>query len=163
MRWPGAQPCSAAVLAAVLGAVLGAAVLTTGGCAGRITGKPVVKDQLEAHREIVTGYFEAVNAAAEQGSAAQEQLFARTQHPDFRDQQCSLRGLTVTADPAYDTLHPAPDWRPSPTGDQPRGTVYVVAASITVQRGSTILASQIGSLHVVVLDGAAYGFSPCPA
>ena len=155
-------------MAVLLSTVLSAGGLTAGGCTNMVTGQPLAHRQLEAHqqleanRALVTGYFDAVNAAAAQGSAAQEQLFTRTQHPDFRHLQCSLQGLTVTADPAYSTLRADPDWRPAQAGQPPPGTVYVVAATVTVQRDTTVLASQIGSLHVVVLDGTAYGFAPCP-
>jgi hypothetical protein len=40
--------------------------------------------------------------------------------------------------------------------------VYVVAVTVTVQRGQSTLGVQVGSMHVVVLDGTAYGFAPCP-
>ena len=133
------------------------------GCTSRISGEPVANRQLAADHALVTGYFVTVNAAADQGSTAQEQVFTATQHPDFRAVQCSLRGLTLTAEPAYTTLHSDPGWRPPGLLDPPRGTIYVVAAAITVEQDDMVLATQIGSLHVVVLDGAAYGFSPCPA
>ncbi|MGH4023170.1 MAG: hypothetical protein ACRDRV_01145 [Pseudonocardiaceae bacterium] len=156
-----------------------AGVLAGSGCSTRVPGEPVPADRpLAAHRALVSGYFDAVNDAAGRGSTAQERLFAGTQHPDFRDLHCSLQGLTVTADPAYSTLHTDPDWLPPRAHEPPRGTVYVVAATVTVQRSTVrpsagqgspgqdsteVLGSQIGSLHVVVLDGTAYGFAPCPA
>lgn len=170
-------------MALATGAALVAGVLAVGGCSTRVPGEPVPDSRpLPAHRALVSGYFDAVNAAAGQGSAAQERLFARTQHPDFRDRQCSLRGLTVTAEPAYSTLHTDPDWLPPLADDPPRGTVYVVAATVNVQRTAgqrrtgqggagqsgagqdsvEVLGTQIGSVHVVVLNGVAYGFAPCP-
>ncbi|HEX2297223.1 MAG TPA: hypothetical protein VHH34_01675 [Pseudonocardiaceae bacterium] len=164
------------VCALVAGA---AGVLAGSGCGSPVPGEPVPAGRpLATHRALVSGYFDAVNTAAGRGSAAQERLFASTQHPDFRDLHCSMRGLTVIADPAYSTLHTDPDWLPPRADEPPRGTVYVVAATVTVQRstvrpstgqGSTagqdsteVLGSQIGSLHVVILDGTAYGFAPCP-
>lgn len=148
---------------AAVGAVLATVLAAGGGFATRVPGRPTAgTGALEADRALVSGYFEAVNAAAGRGSAAQERLFAGTQHPDFRDLRCPLRGLTVTADPAYTTLHPDPDWRPPQSDGPPRGTVYVIAATVSVQRSTELLGSQIGSVHVVVLDGTAYGFSPCP-
>lgn len=162
-----------AIVAGVAGAIAG------GGCASRVPGEPVPASRPpDAHRALVSGYFDAVNTAAGQGSAAQQRLFAGTQHPDFGDLQCPLQGLTITADPAYTTLHTDPDWLPPLADDPPRGTVYVVAATVTVQRSTgqlsagqrdtgqrntEVLGSQIGSLHVVVLNGVAYGFAPCPA
>lgn len=140
------------------------AVLAPGGCTNRVPGEPVAGSRpLDAHRTLVSRYFDAVNAAASQGAAAQERLFADTQHPDFRDLQCPLQGLTVTADPAYSTLHIDADWHPPLAEAPPRGTVYVIAATVAVQRSTEVLGSQIGTLHVVVLDGIAYGFAPCPA
>lgn len=139
------------------------AVLAPAGCTNRVPGEPVAGSRpLDAHRALVSGYFDAVNAAAGQGSAAQERLFAHTQHPDFRDLQCPLQGLTVTADPANSTLHTDADWRPPLAEAPPRGTVYAIAATVAVQRSTEVLGSQIGTLHVVVLDGIAYGFAPCP-
>lgn len=149
--------------AAVAFPMLVAVLVLGSGCTSRIPGEPVHNRQLDADRDLVTGYFVTVNAAADQGSTAQERVFTATQHPDFRDMQCSLQGLTVTADPAYTTLHNDPEWRPPGIADPPRGTIYVVAAAITVEQDATVLATQIASLHVVVLDGTAYGFSPCPA
>lgn len=148
------------VLVVVFVTVFGAVLGTTAGCTRRTQGMPVGE---RPHHELVTGYFDAVNAAADQGSTAQERLFARTQHPDFRDPQCSLQGLTVTADPAYTTLRTDPDWRPPLAEDPPRGTVYVIAATVTVRSDDGVLGSQIGTLHVVILGGIAYGFAPCPA
>lgn len=149
--------------AVALAVALAAVLVTGGGCATRVPGQAVAATRaLDAHRALVSGYFAAVNAAAGQGSAAQERLFAGTQHPDFRDLRCPLQGLTITAHPAYSTLHPDPDWRPPQSDRPPRGMVYVVAATVSVQRSTEPLGSQIGSVHVVVLDGAAYGFSPCP-
>jgi len=142
--------------------VLAVVLVAGSGCTNRISGEPVDTPQLDADRALVSGYFGTVNAAAEEGSAAQERVFTLTQHPDFRDMQCSLQGLTVTADPAYTTLHGDPEWHPPGIADPPRGTIYVVAAAITVEQDAAVLATQISSLHVVVLDGAAYGFSPCP-
>lgn len=138
-------------------------LLALAGCVSRVPGEPVAGGLRGADRVLVIGYFDAVNAAADEGSAAQESLFTRTQHPDFRTEQCSLDGLTVTADPAYTTLRTDRDWHPPSGGDPPRGVTYAIAATITVALNDEVLGSQIGSLHVVVLDGTTYGFRPCPA
>jgi hypothetical protein len=47
-------------------------------------------------------------------------------------------------------------------GHAPRGRVYVVAVTFTAQREHTVIGTQIGLVHVVVLDNASYGFAPCP-
>lgn len=151
MRWLGVA----------LGGALAAAVAS--GCATTIAGEAVGSGLPPADRALVKAYFEAVNDAAARGSTAQQRLFATDQHPDFRDRLCALDGLTITADPAYATLRTDPDWRLEPGSAPPRGAVYVIAADVTVHQAGTVLANQIGSVHVVILDGAAYGFAPCPA
>lgn len=157
---PGAVPPVAPAPLCAL-AALAAGVLLAG-CATRIPGEAVGGGLPAQHRALVRGYFDAVNAAGQRGSAAQQRLFADDQHPDFRDRLCPLDGFTITADPAYPTLRTDPDWRPDPAGPRPRGTVYVIAANVTVTRDGTEVANQIGSVHVVILDATAYGFSPCP-
>jgi hypothetical protein len=151
------RTCGAAALAVAL------PVAVLSGCATRIEGEAVGTGLPDKHRALVMHYFDAVNAAAERGSVAQQRLFADDQHPDFRDRLCSLDGLTLTADPAYTTLRTDPDWHLDPGSAPPRGTVYVIAADVTVQQDGAVLANQIGSVHVVILDGTAYGFAPCPA
>jgi hypothetical protein len=161
-------PRRAAAPHPVLSLVLAAGLMTTGvlavtGCGSRVAGHPVDIRPSTADRKLISGYFAALNIAAARGSAAQERLFAATQHPDFRGAPCSLQGLTVIADPAYTTLHPDADWRPPLADTPPRGRVYVIAANVIVQHDAAVVGNQVGSLHVVVLDGTAYGFAPCPA
>jgi hypothetical protein len=161
MRQVRHRAARVAVLA--VAAAVAAVVATVSGCASRVAGEAVGSGLPAAHRTLVRGYFDAVNAAAGQGSDAQQRLFADDQHPDFRDRVCRLDGLTITAAPAYTTLRTDPDWRPDPGRALPRGTIYVVAADVTVHHEGAVLANQIGSVHVVILDGTAYGFAPCPA
>lgn len=110
----------------------------------------------------VRDYFAANNAAARAGSAAQQEFFDRTQHPDFTGQVCELGGLTVQLDPAMSTLRPDPHYLPDGTRP-PRGEVFVVGVEVTVRRDGTITGRQVGSQHVVLLDGTARGFAPCPS
>lgn len=119
---------------------------------------PAVSD-----RQLVADYFSASNAAAHQGAAAQQRFLDATQHPDFRGARCPLDGATVVIRPTMSTLRPDPAWVPAGATAPPRGTVHVVAVTATVRRDGLELGTQIGSQHVVTLDGRGYGFAPCPA
>jgi hypothetical protein len=109
---------------------------------------------------LVRGYFDGLNAAAQRGAAAQREFFDRTQVPGSA-RACDLGDLTITAYAAMSTLRPDPDWTPR-GGPRPAGSVYVVAVDLTVRRAGGALGNQIGSQRVVVQDGSAYGFAPCP-
>lgn len=112
-------------------------------------------------RRLVAGYFAAADVAAADGPAAQRRFFDATQHPDFRDTRCPLDGATVVVEPTMSTMRPDPDWVPAGADAPPRGTVYIVAVTATVRRDGIELGTQIGSQHVVALDGRGYGFAPC--
>jgi hypothetical protein len=47
-------------------------------------------------------------------------------------------------------------------GTHPRGLVYVLGVSVSIRQDGALLGEQIGSQRVVILDGKAYGFAPCP-
>lgn len=150
-------------IGAVLGTLLLTGALLLTGCANRILGQPVPTRPPAPDRALIAGYVAAANAAAADGSAAQQRWFASTQHPDSGKLRCALQGLTLTIEPAYRTLHTDPGWHPPQADRPPSGTVYAIAVTVTVQRGITVLGDQIGVLHIVLLDGTAYGFAPCPA
>jgi hypothetical protein len=139
--------------------------LVTAGCGGRmVDGTPSAQSSPAlADRPVITAYFERSNAAAQEGAEAQRRFLHETQHPDYSDAGCNLGELTLVIDPTLSTLRPDAGWRPLNSDDAPRGRVYVVAVTVTVQRDKAVVATQIGSVHVVVLDGEAYGFAPCPA
>jgi hypothetical protein len=140
--------------------LVGAAALTAG-CTSMISGQAVVPDVERADRALIVEYFERGNAAAGEGSHAQQRFFVDTQHPDFESGGCDLGGLTLAFDPTLSTLQVDRRWAPR-NSKVPRGRVYVVAVTLTVQRESTVLGTQIGLVHLVALDGAIYGFTPCP-
>lgn len=140
-------------------ALLVATVL--GGCAQAVPDRTAAPPA--ADRALVTSYFAAVNEAARQGSAAQQRFLDDTQHPDFRHARCPLDGLTLEIEPAMTTLRPDPEWTPPGADAPPRGSVYVVAVTVTMLDENVEVAEQIGSQHVVVLNGTAYGFAACPA
>jgi hypothetical protein len=144
----------------LVAALLGLLTLATG-CASKISGQAVALDIVRLDRQMIIDYFERGNSAADEGADAQQKFFAETQHPDFESEVCDLGGHTLAFDPTLSTLRPDGRWRPD-DDEAPRGRVYVVAVTITIQMDSAVLGTQIGSVHVVVLDDAAYGFAPCP-
>jgi hypothetical protein len=137
------------------------AVLT--GCGQVVAGTPKGESTSDADRALIAAYFEQNNEAAGEGAAAQREFLARTQHPDFDDEACNLGELTLTIAPTLSTLRPDAGWQPLNTDRTPRGRIYIIAVAVTVLRGTAPVGTQIGSIHVVVLDGKAHGFAPCPA
>jgi hypothetical protein len=149
----------------VLFAVLGLAVLLIAGCSSTVAGVPVPAASPDDDRRLVREYFDELNAAAEEGPATQRDFLRRSQHPDFTDDVCELGDLTLNVDPAMSTLRIDPDWVPPEAGGDaahPRGLVYVLGVSVSIREDGALLGEQIGSQRVVVLDGNAYGFAPCP-
>ncbi|ONI73039.1 hypothetical protein ALI144C_44615 [Actinosynnema sp. ALI-1.44] len=137
---------------------LAAILLLLTGCTTGIAGSPVAAGL--ADRDLITRYFSEFDAAAQQGSAAQQDFLRRTQHPDFTDRICELPGVTISVDPTMSTLRPDAKWAPE-GANRPRGAVYVVAVSLTVTKDGQLVGDQIGSERIVVLDGVVYGFMPC--
>ncbi|MET0233838.1 MAG: hypothetical protein ABW224_04290 [Kibdelosporangium sp.] len=135
-----------------------AVVAFAAGCSTAVAGAPA--PAVLGDENLIAGYFSELGKAGGQGAAAQAEFLRRTQHPDYIDRLCDLRGATVRVEPAITTLRPDPGWAPE-AGPQPRGTVYVLAVSLTVERDGKVLGDQIGSDRVVVLDGVVYGFMPC--
>lgn len=137
--------------------------LLTSGCASAVRGTPVETTFQGSDRDLIDDYFQGLNDAASRGAPEQRDFLDRTQHPDFPDRQCDLGELTVWANPAMTTLRPDPRWSPQGAQRRPRGTVYVVAVSLSLRKDAARMAEQIASQRIVVLDGSAYSFSPCPA
>lgn len=129
--------------------------LLTAICCGCAAGDT---EQLRLARQ----YFADNNSAAARGPAAQRYFFQRTQHPDFIGGACDPGEVTVDLDPALSTLRPAPGFRPDGIRS-PRGTTWVIGVEVTVRRAGMVVGHQIGSQHLVYLDGRVYGFAPCPA
>lgn len=136
--------------------------LVTTGCSTSVVGRPVAASTADGDQQLVTGYFEDLNKSGDEGQDAQREFLRRTQHPDFSDQLCELGPLTLRVEPALTTLRPDRDWVPEGAKKRPRGQIYVIAVSVSIQRGGTTVGEQIGSQRVVILDHTAYGFAPCP-
>jgi len=145
-----------------VGPSLAVALLLLATACGRVVDGQPVASPSGGDESLIAEYFQRSNAAAEDGAAAQKQFLQRTQHPDV-PLRCDLGELTVLFDPSLGTLRPDDGWRPAGAGEVPRGRVYVVAVLATVREGETTVGTQVGSMHVVVLDAAAYGFAPCPS
>jgi hypothetical protein len=149
-------------------AVLAAALLALTGCTTSIAGTPVAAGSGSAgeqDRGLVEEYYDELNASGDEGAATQREFLRRTQHPDFADELCDLGDLTLHVDPAMSTLRVDPGWIPPGEGGdstQPSGLIYVLGVSITIRQDGALLGEQIGSQRIVVLDGRAYGFAPCP-
>jgi hypothetical protein len=139
-------------------------VMAAAGCATTVTGQavPATEGAPDRERELVGAYFTDLNEAAAEGATTQRDFLRRTQHPDYTDRTCDLGDLIFTVQPALSTLRADAKWKPEQATKRPRGSVYVVGVSVRVRRDNATLAEQIGSQRVVVLDGRAYGFAPCP-
>jgi len=140
--------------------------LLLAGCSARVAGEPVPaqSDSPGGDRGLVERYFSDLNASADDGTATQRDFLRRTQHPDYTDRLCDLGDLTLHIEPAMSTFRTDPDWVPPKSGssDPPRGTIYVLGVSVSIRQQGALLGEQIGSQRVVVLNGKAYGFAPCP-
>lgn len=134
-----------------IGPVALAALLAVSACSTQ-------SDESDA-RQAVQRYFAENNAAARRGPAAQQEFFDRTQHPDY-PLNCDLEDTTVRLDPAMSTLRQDPGW--SPDGSLPRGQIWAVGVEVTTRADGSTSGHQIGSQHLVLLDGRTYGFAPCP-
>ena len=130
-----------------------------------VPGQPVAgtgSSAPDADRKLVTDYFTELNDAGRDGPETQRDFLKRTQHPDFTDRLCDLGDLTIKVEPAMSTFRVDPKWTPQRSASRPRGQVYVLGVSISIRRGGALIGEQIGSERVVVLNGKAYGFTPCP-
>ncbi|HEY8373250.1 MAG TPA: hypothetical protein VIL00_10940 [Pseudonocardiaceae bacterium] len=137
--------------------------LLLAGCTRVVPGTAHPVTPPPADRELIAHYFRENNEAAARGPQAQQEFLRRTQHPDHPPTGCELGDLVLYLEPALSTLRPDPDWVvPGSSGVRPRGAVYVVAVTVTARQDGSVVATQIGTKHVVVLDGKTYGFTPCP-
>ena len=145
----------------VLAVLAVAVVLITINPTSTVAGTPVANASSEQDKKLVADYFTELNNAGKDGPTTQRDFLRRTQHPDFTDRFCDLGELTLKIEPAMSTFRFDLGWTPE-GGAHPRGTIYVLGVAISIRRGGALLAEQIGSERVVVLDGKAYGFTPCP-
>ncbi|MFD7652915.1 hypothetical protein ACFV4N_02925 [Actinosynnema sp. NPDC059797] len=130
-------------------------------CGSQVAGAPRPLQVTDVERDLVTGYFNDLNDAGAQGGSEQRDLLRETQHPDFVDEGCELPAGTLKVQPTMSTLRLDPTWTPPGEDEHPRGVVLVVAVTLTVLQDGAEVGSQIGSQHVVLLNGKVYGFAPC--
>jgi hypothetical protein len=140
-------------------------LLVVVGCSTAVAGRPVAAASPSHDKQLVEDYFTELNQAADDGPATQREFLQRSQHPDFEDELCDLGDLTLNIKPAMSTFRVDPNWVPPAEGRDgahPRGLVYVLGVSVSIRQDGALLGQQIGSQRVVILDGKAYGFAPCP-
>ncbi|ANZ37382.1 hypothetical protein BBK82_16265 [Lentzea guizhouensis] len=142
-------------------AVLLFSLLLLAGCGGPVTGTARPVSLSDGDRAKFREYYERVNKAGDEGASEQTKLLKDTQHPDFRQKTCDMRGATIKVEPTWSTLRVDADWAPPGEKSHPRGDVYVVAVTVTLRQEDAVVGSQIGSMHVVLLDDEVYGFAPC--
>ena len=131
------------------------------GCGAPVQGTARPVELTDGDRSVLRSYYDDLNKSGDNGSDQQETKIKETQHPDFRGKACDLRGATLKIEPTWSTLRMDADWAPPGEKTHPRGVVYVVAVTVTLRQEKTVIGSQIGSQHVVLLDGKVYGFAPC--
>ena len=93
-----------------------------------------------------------LNAAA--GSvAAQQRVLATLVAPGQRAAQdsCPVATSTLTLEPVYADLAPAPDWRPG--SGEFVGTVYSLPTLIRIHRDGRIVGTDLAELHAALADG----------
>lgn len=112
---------------------------------------------------LVTAYFDDLDSAAAQGVRQEQSFLKATQVPAFADRVCDLNGVTITITPTLSTLRAEPGWTPPGSDKRPSGQVYVVAVTLTIRQGNSVVGTQIGAQRVVIDGGRAYSFAPCPA
>ncbi|SDF60604.1 hypothetical protein SAMN05216553_102281 [Lentzea fradiae] len=142
-------------------ALLLVSLVLLAGCSGPVAGTARPATLSDADKVRFKEFYERLNKAGDEGATQQSKLLRETQHPDFRQKVCDLRGATIKVEPTWSTLRVDADWAPPGDKAHPRGDVYVVAVTITLRQGDAVIGSQIGSLHVVLLDDEVYGFAPC--
>ncbi|GLZ31427.1 hypothetical protein Lesp02_36150 [Lentzea sp. NBRC 105346] len=138
-----------------------AALALVAGCGAPVQGTARPVELTDGDRSMIKAFYDDLNKAGDEGSSSQQDLIKDTQHPDFRAKTCDLKGATLKIEPTWSTLRMDADWAPPGQKEHPRGVVYVVAVTVSLRQEKTVIGSQIGSQHVVLLDGKAYGFAPC--
>lgn len=99
--------------------------------------------------------IDSFDAAAGSPVAAQQAVLRTLVSPGQADVQrhCPGPTTTISFEPVYAWLAPAPDWRPS-SGSLP-GTVYALPTLIRIYTGDRITGTDLTDLHVAVSGGRA--------
>ena len=147
----------------VVGTLLAAAVLA--GCGSVVPGQARIGLVPPADRALIDAYVTDANRAGDAGPAAQTSFLRGSQAPGapFPPDRC-FGDVTTQTDLVARTLRPDADWRPpdtAPGAAGPGGAVYVVAAAVSVRRGSLEVREDVGSKHFVIRDGRVSGYAPC--
>ena len=143
-----------ALLAAALGALAGAS-----GCTARTTSYPTTQPESlrladSSAGQAIRAAVDEINATAGGPVAAQRAVLDRLSAPDEAEQQraCPEATTTLGFDPAYRDLRPAPG-----------GTAgeYLLPTYITIYTGGRITGSDLTTLRLWVVDGAARTAALC--
>ena len=148
--------------ALVVGTLL-AAVLA--GCGAVVPGQARVGLVPPSDRALIDTYVGAANRAGDAGPAAQTAFLRASQGSGVH---CSSPTAASATSPCGPTSSAARCARPrlaSPADRArdrgPGGAVYVVAAAVSVRRGSLEVREDVGSKHFVIRDGRVSGYAPC--
>ena len=132
-------------------AVAVAALLVLAGCANPVN--PAVQDDPTI---TVQHTIEEFNATAAGPVTAQKAKLAELVSPGQAAVQsrCPAATSTISFEPVYARLAPAPDWKPT-SGTLP-GTVFALPTLIRVFTGDRITSTDLTDLHVSIERGRAW-------
>ena len=150
-------------MALVVGTLLATALLA--GCGAVVPGQARIGLVPPTDRALIDAYVGDANRAGDAGPAAQTSFLRASQAPGapFPPDRC-FGDVTLQTDLVGRTLRPDTGWRPpeiAPGTPGPGGAVYVVAAAVSVRRGSLEVREDVGSKHFVIRDGRVSGYAPC--
>ena len=83
-------------------AVLLASLALLAGCAGPVAGTARPVQLSDGDRAKFKEFYERLNKAGDTSASEQQKLLKDTQHPDFRQKTCDLRGATIKVEPSFD-------------------------------------------------------------
>lgn len=149
--------------ALVVGTLLVAALVS--GCGAVVPGQARVAPVARADRALIDDYVASANHAGDAGPTVQAAFLRATQAEGapFPPDRC-FTDTTLQTDLVDRTLRPDPGWRPpaaTPDAAAPAGAIYVVAAAVSVRRGSQEVREDVGSKHFVVRGGRVTSYAPC--
>ena len=76
-------------------AVLLASLALLAGCGGPVAGTARAVQLSDDDRGKFKEFYARLNKAGDEGAPQQQKLLKETQHPDFRQKTCDLRGATI--------------------------------------------------------------------
>ena len=131
-----------------------AALLVLAGCVNPTN--PTTAAAQDDPTSTVRHTIEEFNATAAGPVTAQKAKLAELVSPGQASVQsrCPAATSTISFEPVYARLTPAPDWKPT-SGTLP-GTVYALPTLIRVYTGDRITSTDLTDLHVSIQGGRAW-------